>query len=127
MNRKTLRSLLAVTVLFDLALLGMLLYDYLQNDSDWAVYVLVAFAVFLVRPEDAAAVQRVVRRDAVPEAPAPVRELAPLEPTKAGSIPPAPIRALRENPPRRIPSPPRPAASGIPFVYNGYTLFTKEV
>jgi hypothetical protein len=138
MNRKTLRSLLVVTVLFDIALLGVLLYDYLENDSDWAVYVLVAFAVFLVialvlflvRPEDAKALGPVVVQEAVRE-PEPMvmaaREPAHVEFTEIQRIPPAPIRALRENPPRRITAPPRPVASGIPFVFNGYTLFTKEV
>jgi hypothetical protein len=142
MKRSTLRSLLAVTVIFDLALLGVLLYDYFQNESDWMLYVLIAFAVFLVialvlflltgRAEPAG--ERVVVKEVVREAEAPlefqerervvdrtvvVHEVRP--------IPPAPIRALRENPPRKIPAPARPVASGIPFVFNGYTLFHKVV
>jgi hypothetical protein len=133
MKRTTLRTLLVLTVLFDIALLGVLLYDYLENDSDWAVYVLVAFAVFLVialilflvRPKDEPAGETVVVKEVVREVPVPAP--APVEFQEIRSIPPAPIRVLRENPPRRIAAPPRPVASGIPFVYNGYTLFDKRV
>lgn len=142
MKRSTLRTLLTLTVLFDLALLGVLLYDYLQNDSGWTVYVLAAFAVFLVvavvlfllRPTDEPTQERVVVKEVVKEVQAErpagreetveFREV-PLAPP--GRIPPAPIQVLRENPPRRIPAPPRPVASGIPFVFDGYTLYTREV
>lgn len=141
MKRSTLRSLLAITVIFDIALLGLLLYDYFQNESEWMVYVLVAFAVFLVialilflltgRAEPAA--ERVVVTEAVreDEAPVEVQERIVERPVVVHRgiqpIPPAPIRALRENPPRHIPAPARPVASGIPFVFNGYTLFHKVV
>lgn len=136
MKRSTLRSLLTLTVLFDIALLGVLLYDFFQNESAWMLYILVAFAVFLLfaiilflltgRAEPAA--ERIVIREVFREgepAPAAVRERV----VERGiqPIPPAPIRALRENPPKRIPAPARPVASGIPFVYNGYTLFHKVV
>ena len=132
MKRTTLRTLLVLTVLFDIAVLGVLIYDYLQNDSDWAIYVLAAFAVFLLiaivlfllKPSDEKEpiVERVVveRVKAEPEP-------APVQFREVRSIPPAPIAALRENPPRKIPAPPRPVASGIPFVYNGYTLYHKVV
>ncbi|MEA3166001.1 MAG: hypothetical protein QOJ26_870 [Thermoplasmata archaeon] len=137
MKRSTLRSLLAITVIFDLALLGVLLYDYFQNESDWMLYVLVAFGVFLllalilffITGRTEPAVERVVvkeveapvefREERIVERPVIVHEIRP--------IPPAPIRALRENPPRRMPVPARPAASGIPFVFNGYTLYHKVV
>lgn len=139
MKRSTLRSLLALTVLFDVALLGVLLYDYFQNESDWMVYVLVAFAVFLIialvlflltgraEPAQEPAVAREAPKDSpvefyeerIVERPVVVHEIPP--------IPPAPIRALRENPPRRIAAPARPVASGIPFVFNGYTLYTMDV
>jgi hypothetical protein len=140
MKRSTLRSLLALTVLFDLALLGVLLYDYFQNDSDWMVYVLIAFAVFLIialvlflltgRPEPAG--ERIVVKEVVREVEAPVEfeervVERPVVVHEIRPIPPAPIRALRENPPRHIPAPARPVASGIPFVFNGYTLFHKVV
>ncbi|HJQ92801.1 MAG TPA: hypothetical protein VJ874_00790 [Candidatus Thermoplasmatota archaeon] len=141
MKRSTLRSLLALTVIFDIALLGVLLYDYFQNESDWMLYILVAFAVFLIialilflitgRTEPAA--ERVVVKEVVTEAEGPVEfeERVVERPVVVHHgiqpIPPAPIRALRENPPKRIPAPARPVASGIPFVFNGYTLFTREV
>ncbi|MHB1261515.1 MAG: hypothetical protein ACYC2H_07345 [Thermoplasmatota archaeon] len=138
MKRSTLRSLLVITVVFDLALLGLLLYDYFQNESDWMVFVLVAFAVFLVialvlflltgraAPDDRVVVREASKdspvefyEERIVERPVVVHEIRP--------IPPAPIRALRENPPRKIPAPARPVASGIPFVFNGYTLYTMDV
>jgi hypothetical protein len=141
MKRSTLRSLLAITVIFDIALLGVLLYDYFQNESEWMLYVLVAFAVFLVialilflltgRAEptgERVVVKEVVRDD---ESPVEFQERIVERPVVVHGgmqpIPPAPIRALRENPPRRIPAPARPVASGIPFVFNGYTLYHKVV
>src|SRR5687768_10712174 len=129
MKRSTHRSLLAITVIFDIALLGVLLYDYFQNESDWMLYILVAFAVFLVialilflltgRVQPAG--ERVVVREVVRESEAPVefQERIVERPVVVHQgiqpIPPAPIRALRENPPKRIPAPARPVASGIPF------------
>lgn len=142
MKRSTIRSLLAITVLLDLALLGVLLYDYFQNESDWMLYVLVAFAVFLVialvlfmlagRGSDTRVVEKVVIKEIERESdefePMPRREVEErVVFQEIRPIPPAPIQALRENPPRRISTPPRPVASGIPFVFNGYTLFTREV
>ena len=136
MKRSTLRNLIVITVLFDIALLGVLVYDYLQNDSDWAMYVLGAFAVFLIiaiilfllKPseEKEPVVERVIERE-VPVAVEAPREAAPVEFREIRPIPPAPIKALRDNPPRKISAPPRPVASGIPFVYNGYTLYCKDV
>lgn len=134
MKQSTIRTLLAITIVFDLVLLGVLLYDYFQNDSAWTLWVLIAFGVFLVvalillllagRAEPAD--ERVVVKEVVKEVPGAARD-----PTIVYQgirpIPLAPIRALRENPPRRIPAPARPVASGIPFVYNGYTLFTLDV
>jgi hypothetical protein len=136
LKRTTLRNLLAITVVFDILLLGLLLFDYFQNESAWMVFVLVGFAVFLVialilffligRAEPAG--ERIVEREVVREVGVPgahtertvvVRDFQP--------IPPAPIRVLLENPPRRIPAPARPVASGIPFVFNGYTLYHKVV
>lgn len=133
MKRTTLRTLLVLTVLFDIAVLGVLLYDYLQNDSDWAVYVLAAFALFLIiaivlfllKPSEEK--EPIVERVVVERVEAPAPEPAPVQFSEIRSIPPAPIAALRENPPRKIPAPPRPVASGIPFVFNGYTLYTREV
>ena len=140
MKRSTLRSLLTLTVIFDVALLGVLLYDFFQNESDWMLYILIAFAVFLIialilflmtgRTEGG---ERVVVKEVVREVEAPVefQERVVERPVVVHHgiqpIPPAPIRALRENPPKRIPAPARPVASGIPFVYNGYTLYTREV
>ncbi|HUR24389.1 MAG TPA: hypothetical protein VM327_00045 [Candidatus Thermoplasmatota archaeon] len=137
MKRSTLRTLLTLTVVFDIALLGVLLYDYFQNESDWMLYILIAFAVFVIlalilflmagRTEPAG--ERVVVKEI--EGPTEFQERIVERPVivHAGiqPIPPAPIRALRENPPRRIPAPARPVSSGIPFVYNGYTLYHKVV
>lgn len=141
MKRSTLRSLLALTVIFDVALLGVLLYDYFQNESDWMLYILVAFAVFLVialilflltgRVQPAG--ERVVVKEVVREVEGPVEfeervvERPVVVHRGIQPIPPAPIRALRENPPKRIPAPARPVASGVPFVFNGYTLYHKVV
>ena len=134
MKRTTLRTLIVLTILFDIAVLGALVYDYLQNDSDWEIYILGAFAVFLViaivlfllKPSEEMepVVEKVIEREVVVETP---RAAAPVEFHEIRPIPPAPIRALRENPPRKIPAPPRPVDSGIPFVYNGYTLYHKNV
>lgn len=140
MQRRTLRTLIVLCVVFDLLLLGALLYDYLQNDSDWAVYLLIAFAAFLViaillfllRPSDRV-IERVVQKEVEKE------EVVEFQPVHA--IPPAPIQVLRENPPRRIPAPPRPRAKPTPrpavvrkvrrpvgpFRYRGYTLHEKIV
>ena len=133
MKRTTLRTLLALTVLFDLALLGMLLYDYFGNNSDWTLYLLVAFGVFVVialilffmTGRDEPATERVVVQEIVREV-APT-EARPIEFQEIRPIPLAPIRALRENPPRRIAAPARPVSSGIPFIFNGYTLHHKVV
>ena len=148
MKPSTLRGLLVVCVVLDIALLGVVLYDYFQNDSQWVVGVLTAFAVFLLvtailfamsgRAQPAG--ERVVVKEVVREVEKPIefKETAPA-PAPAGfererhpPIPPAPIRSLLENPPRRMPVPPTRAtaavpASGIPFTFNGYTLYHKVV
>ena len=131
MKRTTLRTLIVLTLVFDLLVLGFLLYDYLQNDSNLEVAVLVAFAVFLVisvilllmKPKDEAVQEKVVEREVVVERTV-EPEPAPVQFQDMGRIPPAPIH---HAPPRAIPTATRPAASGIPFVYNGYTLYHRRV
>jgi hypothetical protein len=141
MKQRTLRSLLLTCVVLDLALLGVVLYDYYQNDSDWIVWVLTVFALFVLVTAILFALsgrgERVVERVVVKEvereaepAPAPAPERVTERTVVVRDyppIPPAPIRALKENPPRHIPAPTRPAASGVPFVFNGYTLYTRDV
>ena len=150
MKQRTIRSLLLTCVVLDLALLGVVLYDVFQNDSDWIVWVLGVFALFVLVTAVLFALagrgERVVEKVVVheveraPEAEADEAEVNPLpepparpvhpagfERERHPPIPPAPIRALRENPPKRIPAPPRPVASGIPFTYDGYTLYTRDV
>jgi|SRR5688572_2007752 len=136
MKRSTLRTLIVLTILFDIAVLGFLVYDYLQNDSDlefivlgaFAVFLIIAIILFLLKPSEEAEpiVEKVVEREVPVAVEAPARA-EPVIFSEIRPIPPAPIRALRENPPRRIPAPPRPVASGIPFVFNGYTLYSKDV
>ena len=48
MNHSTVRNLLLVCIFLDLALIGVVVYDYFQNDSDWIVVVLGVFAVFVI-------------------------------------------------------------------------------
>jgi hypothetical protein len=143
MKQRTIRSLLLTCVVLDLALLGVVLYDYFQNDSGWIVWVLGVFAVFVLvtailfalagrgerRTVEKVVVREVEKEEAETPAPeAPARPAPPAyERERHPPIPPAPIRALQENPPRRIAAPPRPVASGVPFVYDGYTLYTRDV
>ena len=136
MKRTTIRNLLLTCVVLDLALIGLVLYDFFQNSSDWIVWLLVVFGVFVVitailfamagRGEEEG--ERVVVREVVREAePAPSGERTVVV-HDYPPIPPAPIRALYESPPRRMPAPPAPAGSAsVPFVFNGYTLYTKVV
>lgn len=144
MKQRTLRSLLLTCVVLDLALLGVVLYDYYQNDSDWIVWVLTVFALFVLVTAILFALagrgERVVERVVVKEVER-ESEAEPAPPAGATErvtertvvvrdyppIPPAPIRALQENPPRHIPAPTRPVASGVPFTFNGYTLYTRDV
>jgi hypothetical protein len=151
MKQRTIRSLLLTCVVLDLALLGVVLYDYYQNDSDWIVWVLTAFALFVLitailfalagRGERTGerVVEKVVvkeveraeaRQDPIPQPWRPTGERVTERTVVVRDyppIPPAPIRALMENPPRRIPAPTRPVASGVPFTFNGYTLHTRDV
>jgi hypothetical protein len=48
MTPKTIRNLLLVCILLDLVLVGVVLWDYFQNDSDLIVIVLGVFAVFVI-------------------------------------------------------------------------------
>jgi hypothetical protein len=141
MKQRTLRSLLLTCVVLDLALLGVVLYDYFQNDSDWIVWVLSVFALFVLvtailfalSGRGERAVETVVVKEVGREAeaePAPAAERVTERTVVVRDyppIPPAPIRALMENPPRHIPAPTRPVASGVPFTFNGYTLHTRDV
>jgi hypothetical protein len=132
-------TLLILCVLADIALLGVILYDYYQNASKWLNGLLYAFAALVLfsailfllagRRETKTVTETVVVRETTtgPTETVVVRETGPVVYEGMRPIPPAPIRALREHPPRRIPAAAPPVGSGIPFVYNGYTLFTKEV
>jgi hypothetical protein len=142
MKQRTIRSLLLTCVVLDIALLGLVLYDYYQNDSDWIVWVLTAFALFVLVTAILFALagrgERVVEKVVVKEVEAaptsepetPMRERVTERTVVVRDyppIPPAPIRALMENPPRHIPAPTRPVASGVPFTFNGFTLYTRDV
>lgn len=139
MNQSTIRNLLLACIFLDLALIGVVVYDYFQNDSAWIVIVLGVFAVFVVitavlfflagRAEPAADPERVVVR-VVEEKPGetvfvpqPTGDIHP-------PIPPAPLRSTHFVAP--VP-PPRPAALTRhlppegPFKFNGYTLHKKDV
>ena len=144
MKPTTIRTLLVLCIVLDLALVGVVLYDYFQNDSDWIVIVLAVFAVFVVltmilfllagrRTGEERVVVRVVEREGTPAeaapAPAPVPTGDVLPP-----IPPAPVRTTEFIPPvppakpRALQSaaPARTAPVG-PFVYKGYTLHSRSV
>lgn len=131
MKPSTVRTLLAICVVLDLALLGLVLYDYFVNDSDWIAYVLIAFAVFVVitailfllagRLGDRTVVHE--HHHETTHEFQPVTGIAP-------AIPPAPARTVYVAPV----APAKPAylakvervADG-PFVYNGYTLHSRTV
>jgi hypothetical protein len=138
MKSSTIRSLLTVCVVLDLALIGVVLYDYFENDSAWIVGVLVVFGIFVLitailflmtgrTPEGERVVIKEVVREVQPAVPQVIGTPATIVVHEFRPIPPAPIRVLQEAPPRRMPTPPPRVDSGIPFVYNGYTLFTKVV
>jgi hypothetical protein len=130
MKTSTIRTLLVICVVLDIALMGLVVYDYYANDQDWIVGVLAAFAVFVLITAILFALAgrkdsvRVAERVAEGSAEEPRQDLVFRQ---VRTIPPAPIAALREAPPRHIPAPARPVSSGIPFVYNGYTLYHKVV
>jgi len=150
MKHSTIRSLLVTCVVLDIALLGVVLYDYFQNDSAWVVGVLVTFAIFVLvtailfmlagraeasEPAPAPPAETIVVKEVVvdhlttpaePAVPAVPRPLD-YERERHPPIPPAPIRFMLETPPKRVPAPAMPADSGIPFTFNGYTLYTKDV
>ena len=134
MQRKTIRTLLIVCVVLGIALVGVLVYDYFQNESALIVPVLGAFALFVLiaailfflagrATQDEHVVVRVVEKEAeaLPPTPQPMGDVLP-------PIPPAPLRS------REFIAPVPPAkplalvrAAQEPFVYNGYTLHTRTV
>lgn len=139
MKHSTVRNLLFVCIFLDLALIGVVVYDYFQNDSDWILIVLGVFALFVIitailffmagRGEAGSDPERVVVR-VVEEKPGetvlvpqPMGDIHP-------PIPPAPLRSTHFVSP--IP-PARPAALARhlppegPFKFNGYTLHKKDV
>lgn len=128
MKNSTIRNLLLTCIFLDLALIGVVAYDYFQNDSDWIVIVLAVFAVFVVitailfwmagrgQGDRVIVQERVVEHAAEPQA-----GILP-------AIPPAPVRGshfVAPVPPARPKG--LPAVETGPFVYKGYTLHHRKV
>lgn len=142
MKNSTIRTLLFLCVFIDLALLGVVVWDYFQNDSDLIVIVLAVFALFTLvtailfflagRGQGEPQAERVVIKVVEKEAPEPGHVAAmPAQPLGdvLPPIPPAPLRSTAYVPP--VP-PPRPAAitrhlPEAPFRFNGYTLHSRSV
>lgn len=136
MKRSTVKSLLLICLILDLALIGVVVYDYFENNSDWIVAVLGVFAIFVVftavlfalsgDKKDTVVVREVVREV---QTPGEVRFDA-ISPLVSPPIPPAPLHARPIIVPRAV----RPAtvakatpvAEG-PFRFNGFTLHTRQV
>ncbi|MEK6976256.1 MAG: hypothetical protein AABY18_07940 [Candidatus Thermoplasmatota archaeon] len=140
MKNSTVSNLLFVCIFLDLALIGVVVYDYFQNDSDWIVGVLAVFGVFVVitailfflagrreSTETERVVVRVVDHEAQSEsAPMMAQPLGDVLPP----IPPAPLRSthyVAPVPPRRPAALARTVTAEGPFKFNGYTLHKKDV
>lgn len=138
MKRSTIKSLLLICLILDLALIGVVVYDYFENNSDWIVAVLAVFAVFVLitavlfalsgskRDRDTVIVREVVREGE----PATVR-FDTVNPLVTPPIPPAPLHARailvpRAQRPVALARKAAPVSDG-PFRFNGYTLHTRSV
>jgi hypothetical protein len=138
MNASTLRTLLLLCVFLDLLLIGVVLYDYFKNNSDWIVYVLGAFAVFVLTTAIlfATAVSSRQRTQVVVlKEPTPASQPATTATTTNvyggfPAIPPAPVNRPAITTPGTVrlssKTPPPKQAEG-PFQFNGYTLHTRQV
>ena len=130
MKRSTIRTLLLLCVILDLVLVGVVVYDYYENDSDWIVYALGVFAVFVLITAILFAMATLASRQVVVKEV--IREV-PVDSVRFDNVSPgvAPIpRAPVNAPPIRAPLPARApvrAEPEGPFRYNGYTLHTREV
>ncbi len=129
MKSKTLRTLMIIAIILDLALLGLIWYDYDQNQSDLFVPLMIAFAVliaiialiiaFAKLEGGGKVVERIVevRRSESKDLDFQAIQVAKV--TKAPAPPPPPAGpSLRVQPPKGL---------DFPFVYNGYTLYTLDV
>ena len=139
MKHSTIRNLLFVCIFLDLALIGVVVYDYFQNDSDWILIVLGVFGLFVIitailffmadRGEKAADPERVVVR-VVEKTPGEMVFVAQPMGDIHPPIPPAPLRSthfVSPVPPARSAALTRHLPPEGPFKFNGYTLHKKDV
>lgn len=154
MQKSTIRTLFALGILAAIALLALMVWDQFGNDGDlFLLFALTfAFLFFLVlllltaRPDEARLLEfrptrgpQVRGTRSVRRVPAPARAPTPAPaPPPASRVRPRPLaqRIVQTRatpaPLAKMPPPPvkmardvRPA--GVPFVYNGYMLYSKDV
>ncbi len=137
MKPSTVRTLLALCVVLDVVLLGLVLYDYFVNESAWIAFVLVAFALFVVATailfllagRANADGERVVVREVHHESTQDFQSVSGISPP----IPLAPVRStvyVAPVPPAKpayiLKTVTEPRTEG-PFVFNGYRLHSRAV
>jgi hypothetical protein len=120
MHNKTYRALVVAGMMINAAFLALLLADYYKWDGAnfvplvlaWLFFVfLLLLLVFFGRPESVVRVARVEERtERVERAPRPLPEPA-FQPVTPASVPHTAVVK----------------SSGVPFVYNGYTLYGRDV
>ncbi len=129
MTPKTIRNLLLLCVLLDVALLAVVVWDYFRNDSDLIVIVLSVFAVFVVvtailmwlagKPEDVRVVKVVETHTRGPQTDLELVKVTHVDHVHADHVhmepvgdvlPPIPPAPLRTTPAVARAAPPKPAA-----------------
>lgn len=123
MTPKTIRNLLLLCILLDVALVAVVVWDYFRNDSDLVVPVLAVFAVFVVvtailfwlagRHKDERVVVKVVQGRAQPQTDLELVKVTQVDHVhlpETDILPPIPPAPVRTTPSVARAAPPRPAA-----------------